>query len=117
MQSALWNRTIQRVALVHVEVWRTKSAALLPQDYLASLDVREFAERWSSKLASPSPLRSQLVGLRSDGRIVGLGSVGPPRQPDEPVPRQLYGLNVLDEARGTGLADLMMQPLVGDERR
>ena len=104
----------ERVAQVHVGVWRTSYAALLPKDYLASLDVREFAERWSSRLASRSPLMSQLVGLRSDGSIVGLGSAGPPRDPNEPAPRELYGLNVLAEARGTGLADLMMQPLVGE---
>ena len=106
----------RRVAQVHVEVWRTAYATLLPEDYLVSLDVDEFAARWASRLVSRSSRTSRLVGLRSDGSIVALGSAGPSRDPVEPAERELYGLNVLAEERGTGLADLMMQRLVGDER-
>lgn len=105
----------ERVAQVHVEVWRTAYATVLPEEYLASLDVSEFADRWSSRLARRSPHVTHLVGLRSDGTIVAAGTTGPSRDPDKPAPLEIYGLIVLAQEHGTGLADLLMHRLVGEE--
>ena len=106
----------ESAAQVHVQVWQTAYATLLAKDYLASLDVRDFADQWSSRLVRRSPHVAHLVGLRSDGSIAAAGTTGPPRDPDEPAPLEIYGLIVLAQDHGTGLADLMMQRLVRGER-
>jgi len=53
----------ERVAQVHGEVWRTAYATVLPEGYLANLDVSEFADRWSSRLASRSPREPDMPAL------------------------------------------------------
>ena len=41
-------------------------------------------------------------------------TAGPPRDDDAPVPLELYAINVLRRAHGTGLADELMSRTIGD---
>ena len=105
---------VERVAHVHAEVWRAAYRELLPGGYLASLNRREFGDRWRDRLMAPTRSVTELVGLRPDGSIVALGSAGPNRDADTPTDWELRGLNVLATEQGTGLADMMMRELIGD---
>jgi hypothetical protein len=106
---------VDRIAEVHVNVWREAYAALMPGDYLANLDQAEFARAWRTRLAGEESSEvMQLVGVSPDGRITALGSAGANRDDDAPTAWELFAINVLAAAHGTGLADLMMAALVGD---
>jgi ribosomal protein S18 acetylase RimI-like enzyme len=105
----------ERVAEVHVRAWREAYVSLMPTDYLADLDVQSFASRWRDRLADPpSPGVTQLVGVNPSGDIVAFAVAGPSRDEDVSVPREVWAINVLAAAHGTGLADLMMAEVVGD---
>ena len=101
-----------RVAEVHVAVWREAYAALLPADYLAGLSVAAFSERWVVRLSSPVRDVTHLVGLDPSGSLVGIATAGPSRDRPSPTPQELWAINVLEVAHGTGLADLMLEDLV-----
>jgi ribosomal protein S18 acetylase RimI-like enzyme len=98
---------------VHLEVWRQAYAGLMPQEYLDSLDPGQFAEKWRVRLATTHPGATRLVA-RDDGGIAGFATAGPPRLEDAPVDLELYAINVLARAHGTGLADTLLDAAIGD---
>ena len=104
-----------RVGEVHVAVWREAYAGSMPDDYLAGLDPTTFGSRWAERLATPRTDLAHLAGLAPDGTVVGIGTAGPSRDPEPPTTLELWAINVLAEAHGTGLADLLVEALLGDE--
>ena len=98
---------------MHVRVWQEAYAGLLPADYLAALDPTVGPALWRERIKRPSgPIRWWLA--RDDEGIVGLATAGPGRDDDAPVALELYAINVLRRAHGTGLADELMAAAVGD---
>ena len=98
---------------VHVQVWREAYAGLMPEEYLARLDPPVGRVRWRDRITDPaSPVSWWLA--RDDDGIVGMTTSGPPRDEDPPVELELYAINVLSRAHGTGLADDLMAHAVGD---
>jgi ribosomal protein S18 acetylase RimI-like enzyme len=103
---------LDEMGRVHVQVWRQAYAGLLPADYLAGLDPTVGPARWRERFGS-----SPEVGwwLARDGHgIAGMATSGPPRDSDPPAPEELYAINVLARAHGTGLADDLMAYAVDD---
>ena len=98
---------------VHTKVWQEAYAGLMPDDYLAALDPAQAADRRRDRLAAPRPGVAEWVA-RDDLGIVGMAASGPPRDEDPPVDFELYAINVLRRAHGTGLADDLMAHAVGD---
>jgi GNAT superfamily N-acetyltransferase len=103
------------VGRVHVEVWRQAYALLIPADVLAALDPRAAVDRWKRTLAQPPDEVRRLVGVAPSGDLVAVATSGPSRDDDAPTPWELWALNVLDAHHGSGLADLLIEHLVGDE--
>jgi GNAT superfamily N-acetyltransferase len=114
----LWTLTrpalddLEEMGRVHVEVWREAYAGLLPDDYLAGLDPAFGPRLWKERFGS-SPAVSWWIARDAVG-IAGLATAGPARDDDAPVPLELYAINVLRRAHGTGLADDLMAVTVGD---
>jgi len=104
---------VDDVAAVHVRVWQEAYAGLMPSDYLASLDPVAFAAGWRSRLADPHPDVHTWVA-RDDAGVVGIATAGPSRDDDAPTPDELYAINVLARAHGTGVADLLLARAIGD---
>jgi ribosomal protein S18 acetylase RimI-like enzyme len=98
---------------VQVEVWRQAYAGLMPVDYLDGLDVEAFAEKWRSRMSDPLAGTIRLV-VRDDEGIVGFSTAGPPRIDDPPVDLELYAINLLPRAHGTGVADQLLDRTIGD---
>ena len=98
---------------VHVEIWREAYAGLMSPDYLAGLDAVAFAEKWRSRLADPLPGIVRLA-VRDDEGIVGFSTAGPPRIDDAPADLELYAINVLARAHGTGLGADLLDATIGD---
>jgi ribosomal protein S18 acetylase RimI-like enzyme len=103
---------LDELGRVHVQVWREAYAGLLPADYLAGLDPTVGPARWRERFGSSSEVGWWLA--RDDHGIVGMATSGPPRDDDPPAPEELYAINVLARAHGTGLADDLMAHALGD---
>jgi ribosomal protein S18 acetylase RimI-like enzyme len=101
------------VARVHVRVWQEAYAGLMPDDYLDGLDPAGFAASWRERLLAPTPgVRSWLA--RDEVGVVGITTSGPARDEDAPTTWQLYAINVLARAHGTGVAHALLDTAIGD---
>lgn len=86
------------VARIHVEAWRDAYAALLPAEYLARLDPRIEAARWSRA----SRVESTLVA-DAQGEVVGYAIIGPARKDRAPPAGEVYALYVETDWREQGV--------------
>ena len=103
----------EELGRVHVEIWRQAYAGLMPEEYLDGLDAAAFAEKWRSRMADPLPGLVRLVARDADG-IAGFTTAGPPRIDDAPADLELYAINVLARAHGTGLAGKLLDATIGE---
>ncbi|AJW79255.1 GNAT family N-acetyltransferase [Clavibacter michiganensis] len=97
---------------VHIRTWQETYAHLLSAAYLEGLDVAARAEQWRGSL-SDSAGAPVFVALDGD-RIVGFALAGPARDEDPPRPFQLYAINVVASAHGTGAGQALFDAAVGD---
>jgi ribosomal protein S18 acetylase RimI-like enzyme len=103
---------LDEMGRVHVQVWREAYAVLLPAEYLAGLDPTFGPSRWRERFGSSPEVSWWLA--RDDGGIAGMATSGPPRDDDPPEPFELYAINVLQRAHGTGLANDLLEHAIGD---
>lgn len=103
---------LDEMGRVHVRIWQEAYAGLLPADYLAGLDPTFGPTRWRERFGS-SPDVSWWIA-RDDEGIVGMATSGPGRDADAPLPLELYAINVLQRAHGTGLGSDLLAHAVGD---
>jgi len=89
------------IARVHVASWRTTYRGLLPDDYLAGLEVDEYTARWSRVLADRHG-RSDVLVAEEQGRVVGFASCGRERDGDLRYQGELYAIYLLHEAQRRG---------------
>jgi len=100
---------------VHMAVWRDAYAGIMPADYLAGLSEERSAARWREQLSGADDAGSRtLLVVDPEGRLAGFGSAGPSRDEDAPTDWELYVVNLLPDARGTGVADRLLDELLGD---
>ncbi len=102
---------------VHIQVWRETYAGQMPADYLAGLSAERSAANWLRGLqeAEPRDLEgATLVARDATDRILGFASAGPTRDEDAPTEWELYVINLVEGAHGTGLADELVGRVIGD---
>lgn len=105
---------LDELGRVHVQVWQEAYAGLMPADYLAALDPTVGPARWRGRITDPESPVSWWIAHDDDG-IVGMTTSGPARDADAPVPFELYAINILRRAHGTGLADDLLARSIGDD--
>jgi ribosomal protein S18 acetylase RimI-like enzyme len=103
----------EELGRVHVEIWRQAYAGSMPAAYLAGLDPVAFADAWRGRLADPPAQELRLVA-RDDLGIAAFSIAGPPRIDDSPADWELYAINLLPRAQGTGVADELLDRSLGD---
>jgi ribosomal protein S18 acetylase RimI-like enzyme len=97
------------IAAVHVESWKTTYAGIVPDEYLASLDVGERAGMWKRLLASPD----LFIFVAEDGTgVFGFVGGGRVREAISGFAAELYALYVLREHQGRGAGRLLTFALV-----
>jgi ribosomal protein S18 acetylase RimI-like enzyme len=101
------------LGLIHVAIWRQAYSGLMAAEYLDGLDPEAFASSWRTRMADPLPGIVRLV-VRDDEGIVGFSTAGPPRIDDAPADLELYAINLLPRAHGTGVADDLLDATIGD---
>ena len=98
---------LDEMGRVHVQVWREAYAGLMPDDYLAGLDPGRSRPAGAAGCSSRTP--EVQPGSPATTRASSASTTsGPPRDDDAPVPLELYAINVLPAAHGTGVADDLM---------
>jgi ribosomal protein S18 acetylase RimI-like enzyme len=103
----------ERLAVLHVEVWEQAYTGLMPDQVFADrrATLPQRTERWRTIIAdSPAPTTVAVL----DGRIVGFGSAGPPREERPPAPEELWSLYVHADCWGRGVGHALMTELVAD---
>jgi ribosomal protein S18 acetylase RimI-like enzyme len=93
------------IAAVHVGAWRDAYAGLLPDEVLIGLDVDEWDERWSGKLAAPAEGTFVLV-FEQGGRVGGFVSGGPSR--DQFPGGEVYAIYVDPARQGRGAGSRLL---------
>lgn len=60
------------IARVHISCWQETYADMMPAETLASLDAREWAERWRTRLAHDDPAAAGFLAVDEAGAAEGL---------------------------------------------
>ena len=89
------------ISQVHIESWRATYPGIVPQDYIDSLDVDVFTERWGNRLAAHPEM---LIYVAEAGqRICGFASGGPARAELAGFSGELYAIYLIPESQSKGI--------------
>jgi GNAT superfamily N-acetyltransferase len=100
-----------RFARVHVESWQTTYAGIVPEAYLASLDVvREGS--WREWLG----LDVDVFVAEMDGEVVGFIGGGAIREPVEEFDAELFAIYLLRDVQRRGIGMALLKRLAGSLR-
>jgi ribosomal protein S18 acetylase RimI-like enzyme len=101
------------IARVHVVTWRATYTGLLPNRYLAAMDVDDYAARWQRALRTPVGQAVVLV-IEEAGEVVGFASAGPERDGDRRYEGELYAIYLLPDCQGRGLGRSLVRAAASD---
>jgi ribosomal protein S18 acetylase RimI-like enzyme len=101
------------MAEVHVAAWRAAYAGIMSDGFLGGLNEDTSARRWAATLAGPHPSVSYLVA-ESDGRVVGIGAAGAPRQEVPDGVGELWMINLHPRWWRRGLGTLLHDGLMAE---
>lgn len=94
------------VARVQTLGWQRGYAGLVPDEFLAGLDLEASERRWRSQLSHPDRTTSEFVVVDANETVLGMMVVGPSTDPDHPADDScghVYALYVVADRWGTGL--------------
>jgi L-amino acid N-acyltransferase YncA len=97
------------IARVHVESWRTTYAGIVPEAYLASLDVGQREASWREWLG----LDVDVFVAEVDGEVVGFVGGGAVREPVGGFDAELFAIYLLRETQGRGIGIALLRRLAG----
>ena len=69
---------------------------------------------WRVRLEMDEPDGVVAVGVSPSGEVLGFASAGPSRDEDAPCAWELYAVNVVSAAYGTGLGRALLSAATGD---
>jgi GNAT superfamily N-acetyltransferase len=93
------------IAHVHVAVWNSTYASIVPQEFLDSRTVTQKTDEWRERLVANSVSQNKftLVALSDEGKVLGFCSGGPKRDGPAEYDAEIYAIYVLDEHHGNGV--------------
>ena len=101
------------LAYVHIEVWRTTYAGIVPDEYLAQLSYKQRAAWWHQVLR-PRGNKPPWVYVAEDdaGQVIGFVSGGFEGSGDALYQGELYAIYLLQQAQRQGIGKQLMRTLV-----
>ena len=101
----------EAIARVDIASWRGAYSEILPDSYLAALEVADRAGHWSAALTA----QGNLLVAEDGAGTVGFTSVGPCRDEDaEPGDLEIYAIYLHPRAWGSGVARDLMRTALDD---
>ena len=102
------------LARVRIYAWRAAYRGLMPEAFLASLDLEKETRRVQDNLAGLSPERyifaaEVTLSAAVGGKVVGFCAGGPDRDQDPDYPGELYAIYVLPEFQGHGIGKQLVR--------
>lgn len=106
----------EELGRVHVQVWREAYAGAIAADHLAALRWQRSADRFRAlaQAGDDGMRRARVAQHVPSSALVGIITVGLPRDDDPPVGVELSSLNVLAAHHGTGVAQQLVDAALGD---
>lgn len=119
---------VEALGALHCRVWQEAYVGLMDEQAFADLTPERFARGWARRLVAAEPdgqtemllveghsARGERVAVAEcDEALVGFISVGPARDEDAPTDTQLWAINVVADHYGTGLAQRLVDEVLGD---
>lgn len=99
---------------LHMTCWREAYGALLSDAFFETATPESSAERWRSTIPRIAADGGALLLGERDGELVGFASSGPPVGDAPPRPLELYAIYVRASEYGGGLAQRLLDTVVGD---
>jgi GNAT superfamily N-acetyltransferase len=87
------------IAHVHVTSWHETYTGIIPDSYLAQLDVSQKQEMWTKALERNQPISI----AEMDGKIAGFANAAKNRDKESPYPGELYTIYALKSIHGRGV--------------
>lgn len=84
------------IAHVHVASWRSTYPSIVPQHYIDSLQVQDFAERWQYRLLTQPEMVIYVAAF--GGTICGFASCGPARVQLSGFSGEIYAIYLSKES-------------------
>ena len=100
------------IAHVHVQSWHTTYTGIVPDEYLASLNEVERVPLWREWLSRDI----QVFVVEMGGAVVGFGSAGPIREPQQEYDAELFAIYVLKHAQKRGIGTALLRSLADSLR-
>ncbi|WP_158942320.1 GNAT family N-acetyltransferase [Granulicella sp. S190] len=102
------------IALVHVESWKTTYRGIVPESYLASMNLESRTELWKAQLLSPDTL---IFVAEDESGVFGFAAGGRARESMEHCDAEIYAIYLLHLQQGQGAGRTLMQTLANSLRR
>jgi GNAT superfamily N-acetyltransferase len=99
------------IASVHVDSWRETYPGMLPDRYLAAMNVADYEGRWLRTIQDPYH-RSAVFVVEELGSVVGFASCGRERDGDARYAGELYAIYLRGGAWGRGLGRALVEATV-----
>ena len=91
------------MARVHIDMWRTAYAGIVPAEHLAGLSYERREAVWVQILTRDQPAQCNFVAETVGGEIVGFAGGGPEREGDSTYKGELYAIYLLQEHQRRGI--------------
>jgi ribosomal protein S18 acetylase RimI-like enzyme len=101
------------IARIHVASWRSSYAALLPTEFLESLDESSYADRWRRFIGEGS---SRAYVVEQGDELVGFASGGRERAEETGYEGEIYAIYILDEFQRRGHGRELVRAVVAGLR-
>ena len=111
---------VDALGALHCRVWQEAYVGLMDEESFAALTPERFSLQWGRRMEQMGPDGRHPNGehvavAEHAGELVGFISVGPAREQDDaPTDTQLWAINVVSDHLGTGVAQQLMEQVLGD---
>ncbi len=95
------------MADVHVAAWRATYVGIMPDDFLAGLDVDRVARRWTQLVTENADDDTRQLVAEVAGRIVGISTAGTPREDVPSGTGELWQINLHPDSWGRGYGTML----------
>jgi GNAT superfamily N-acetyltransferase len=97
------------IAQTHVASWRATYPGIVPQAYIDSLDVDEFATRWLERISEPLDRFFRVAEM--SGVLCGFAAGGPARQALDGYTGELYAIYLLPLVQRRGMGSGLLRSI------